>query len=164
MSAYSIPALMSLMPLLAIAAAADVAQRTVPNWISVVIAISGIAAQVNGGGWRTAAISAAVALALGALLVIPWSMRLLGGGDLKLAVGAAAWMGLERILPFLLATALAGGVLAIPFLKSLTAIGRELLIAASLRRVGEGALSPTERKVPFAVAIAVGAVAAVAVG
>jgi prepilin peptidase CpaA len=164
MSAYSIPALMPLIALLAIAAAADVAQRTVPNWISVGIAVSGIAAQTSNGGWRAAASSAAVALALGALLIVPWSKRLIGGGDLKLAVGAAAWMGLGRILPFLLATALVGGVLAVPFLKSLTAVGRELLVALSRRRVGTEAPSTTERKVPFAVAIAVGAVAAAVVG
>jgi prepilin peptidase CpaA len=150
--------------LLAIAAAADVADRAVPNWISVAMAISGIVAQASVGGWRAAALSTAVALALGALLVVPWSMRLMGGGDLKLAVGAAAWMGLGRILPFLLATALVGGVLAVPFLKSLAAAGREMLVAVSRRRVGAAAPSTTERKVPFAVAIAVGAVAAVAVG
>jgi prepilin peptidase CpaA len=165
MSAYSIPALMPFITLLAIAAAADVAERTVPNWISVAIAASGIAAQASTGGWRAAASSAAVALALGTLLVVPWSMRLVGGGDLKLASAAAAWMGLGRILPFMLATALAGGVLALPFLKSLAAVGRELLVAASLRRVGAGALPPPrERNVPFAVAIAIGAAAAAAMG
>jgi prepilin peptidase CpaA len=164
MSISPTPHLMLFVALLAIAASADVAKRIVPNSISVALAVSGIAAQAITGGWRAAAISTAVALALGALLLVPWSMSFVGGGDVKLAVGAAAWMGGARIVPFLLATALAGGVLAIPFLKSLTAVGRELLVAASQGRVGARALSPAERKVPFAVAIAVGAVAAVAAG
>jgi len=74
---------------LAGAAAVDVARRRIPNAIAVALLAAGVAAQWAAGGWPAAATSAAVALGVGAALAVPWSMRLLGGGDLKLAAATA---------------------------------------------------------------------------
>ena len=41
---------------------------------------------------------------------------MLGGGDVKLLAAAALWTGSAALLPFLMATALAGGLLAALFL------------------------------------------------
>lgn len=166
MATYRIEHLALLGVLLAIAATADLAARRVPNSIPVALLVSGLAAQASVQGWRAAAGAAAVALAAGALLLLAWARRLVGGGDLKLAVGVAAWMGTGRIVAFVLATALVGGALAIPFLRSFASARRELLVAAAQARVGGGggARPPPERKVPFAVAIALGAAVAIAGG
>jgi prepilin peptidase CpaA len=149
--------------LLALAACADVARRRVPNAIAVALLVAGVAAQWAAGGWRAAAAAGAVALAVGAALVLPWTMRLVGGGDLKLAAATAAWMGTGRVGTFLLATALAGGAVAIPFLRGARATVAELVLtAAGGRGGGGGPASAPARRVPLAVAIAVGAAVAAA--
>jgi prepilin peptidase CpaA len=165
MATYRIEHLVLLGVLLAIAASTDLAARRVPNSIPVVLVLSGLAIQVSSLGWRAAASSAAVALACGALLLGAWSMRLVGGGDLKLAVAVAAWMGTGRIVAFVLATALVAGALAVPFLRSFARARRELLVAAAEARVGIGGGAPRsrERTVPFAVAVALGAAVALGV-
>lgn len=152
--------------LLALAAGCDVFRRRVPNPIIVALLLGGLASHVATDGWRAAAAAAAVALMIGALLVVPWSIRIIGGGDLKLVAATAAWMGPGRIGAFVLATALVGGVLAVPFLRGLRATRDELLVAAAQARVaGPGAGAPIRaRRVPLAVAIALGAAAAVAMG
>lgn len=151
--------------LLAVAAAQDVAARVVPNWLSVSLAVSGVAVHLSAGGLPAAARVVAVALALGAVLLIPWSMRVLGGGDLKLVVGVAAWLGPQRLGAFVLVTAIAGGILAIPFLHRVHRMQRELVVGVSLAAMnaateGKG----PQRRVPYAVAIAVGALTAVTRG
>jgi prepilin peptidase CpaA len=47
------------------------------------------------------------------VLLPVWARGYLGGGDLKMAVATAAWVGLGRMPQYLLATALAGGILAV---------------------------------------------------
>ena len=78
-------------------------------------------------GYPLAALSAGLswqpqlwAFALGGLMlviaVIMFVLGLMGGGDGKLLAAAAIWTGPERVLDFLIATALAGGILALALL------------------------------------------------
>jgi prepilin peptidase CpaA len=91
-------------------------------------------------------------------------MRLVGGGDVKLAAATAAWMGTDRVGMFLVATALAGGAVAIPFLRGARATVAELVVTAAGARgsAGSGTVPAPARRVPLAVAIAVGAAVAAA--
>lgn len=148
--------LVLLLPLLAIAAASDLAMRRVPNWLVVAIAGAGVAHQLGHAGVRAAALAALVALVLGAVLVVPWRLALMGAGDLKLAVSVACWLSPGRLAPFLLVAALVGGVLGIPHyvaaLRRLQgAVALEGSLSRAVARAGAGG-----RQVPLGIAIALG--------
>jgi prepilin peptidase CpaA len=76
-----------------------------------------------------------------------FSQSMIGGGDAKLLAAASLWFGFETLLPFLAATALAGGVLSLTYL------------AFSAAKVGLGQESALARTVPYGAAIAAGALA-----
>ncbi len=105
--------LLMLTAMLALAASSDVARRKIPNWITVAIAVTGLASQWMGGGVRAAAGGLLAGIGIGAFLAPFWMKRGLGGGDLKLGVAAALWVGLSRLPHYLLASALVGAVVAV---------------------------------------------------
>ncbi|MFQ5467332.1 MAG: prepilin peptidase [Kiloniellaceae bacterium] len=77
----------------------------------------------------------------------------LGGGDVKFLAAAALWAGFEHLLPLLVYTALAGGVLALGLVAARRAIGAlpgwagpDTPIRPRFLRIGEA--------VPYGVAIA----------
>ncbi len=98
--------------LLGVAAAWDVARRRIPNGLTVGIAAAGLVVQVLDGGAGGALSGLTAGTIAGALLWPAWAGGALGGGDLKLAVAAGVWVGLPRLLPFALATAVAAGAIA----------------------------------------------------
>src|SRR6266568_3210139 len=102
-----------LIAMLALAASSDVACRKIPNWITVAIAVTGLASQWMGGGVRAAAGGLVAGLAIGALLAPFWMKKGIGGGDLKLGVAAAVWVGLSQAPQYLLASSLVGAVVAL---------------------------------------------------
>lgn len=73
--------------------------------------------------------------------------RLFGGGDAKLLAAASLWLGGAALLPFVMWMALSGGVLGL-------VIGLSRLI-----RLSSGTSSPN-RDVPYGIALAIGAIAA----
>ena len=91
------------------------------------------------GGWR----SLLVAVAVGALVLVvgtlPFSLGWIGGGDVKLVAACACALEWTQVVPLLIYTALAGGLLA--------------LVLFALRRLGKLS-GPVE--MPYAVAIAAG--------
>ena len=152
--------------LLLAASLSDVAWRRIPNLIVLPLAATGGVAQLYLGGPSRFLSGLAAGAIVFALLLIPWRKGLLGGGDLKLAVAAALWLAPERLPVFLLAGALAGGVIAIAvYASSATAERREVrrnLAAAAL--TGNLGMLPAGREarrtVPYAVALATGAMVA----
>ena len=147
--------LIAVFPLLVIVAALkDVTSFTIPNWISIgLVAVfypAALAAGVSLGG-----IGVATAVGAGALLVgigmfyAGW----MGGGDAKLLAACALWMGWPTVLPFLLATALAGGALALILMQM-----RSNLLKPYLQR-GPAWMERlvTAPDSPYGLAIAVGA-------
>ncbi len=98
---------------LAIACASDVAQRRVPNAVVLPLAVAGLAAQwVSGGPWALLW-GAAAGLGVLALLVVPWALGKVGGGDVKLAAAAATWLGPARLPGFLVVAGLASAAVGI---------------------------------------------------
>jgi prepilin peptidase CpaA len=93
----------------------DLATRTIPNWASLGIAISGIASR-GLGGLEAMAWSFGVAVALFAVLVLLHARGWLGGGDVKLLAAAALGLAPALMPRFLLVVALAGGALALAHL------------------------------------------------
>jgi prepilin peptidase CpaA len=146
--------------LLAVAVAADVAQRRIPNVVVAPIAMAGLAVQWGIGGASAAGLSALGALGVLLLLLLPWMSGKLGGGDVKLIAATAVWIGPSGLLPFLAFTAVAGAPVA---------LAARLVHLVRLRREAPGATPhgghlPLPRAVhetvPMAAAIALGAFAA----
>ncbi|MFY3744678.1 prepilin peptidase [Anaeromyxobacter sp. Red801] len=156
--------------LLAVAAASDAAGRRISNRITVPLAVGGIAVQAAAGGLVGAAGALVAVAAVGALLWVPWSRGWLGGGDWKLAVAAAPWVGLGSLASYLTTSAVAaGGLAAVAWLASGGAarrdIGSNLRAAAAGRPVSIPARAAGDRvSVPAGAAFAAGALAAVVMG
>jgi prepilin peptidase CpaA len=136
-------------PLLMIAAGTgDVLTLRIPNWLNLFIAgCFLVLALAAGMPWGILGLHLAAGtgmLVLGALLL---GLGLFGGGDAKLLASASLWIGVEGLLPFLFATSLAGGLLA-------------LWIAGSRLLPGARRTEPGRADVPYGFAIAAGAIVA----
>jgi prepilin peptidase CpaA len=148
----------------------DLRRRRIPNAISGLVLVIGIAVRVFHGGWPAGLSSLAASVLLLAVLYPAWRAGGIGGGDVKLAAATAAWVGLSHLVWFALSAAVAGGVVAaICYLfapPSTRAEVRANLVLAGL----QGNLPPAEashRKghvsLPYAVAIGGGAAVALLV-
>lgn len=149
--------LVAVFPLLVIVAALkDVTSFIIPNWLTIAIAAAFYPAAIAAGA-SLGVIGAATAVGVAALLVgmgmyyAGW----MGGGDAKMLAGCALWMGWPTVLPFLLATALAGGALALILMQM-----RSNLIRPYLQR-GPAWMTQlvSVKDAPYGVAIAIGALA-----
>jgi prepilin peptidase CpaA len=141
---------------LAAAALSDVARRRIPNRIIAVVALAGVARQLLAG-----APVAALAAAGGVLLVATlfWLRGVLGGGDVKLLAASALLVPAGLVPLLLLATALAGGVLAALNLGLRGRVGVPARAPGAWRRVLRCEAWRIRRgaPMPYGVAIAVGA-------
>jgi len=146
--------------LVIVAALTDLVTFTIPNWISVALAVAfapaAFAAHVS---LPDIGISLAVGLAVLAAAAGMFALGWVGGGDAKLMTAAALWLGLKGLVPFLIFTALAGGALAVALLGLRSAWLRPIAHAGPnwARRLA----TPGE-SAPYGVAIAAGALAAFA--
>jgi prepilin peptidase CpaA len=106
--------------LFAAAAATDALDRRIPNALSLALALVGLArialALAAGEPLLPLAGDLAAAAAVFALAAAAFHFRLLGGGDVKLLAAGALWLGTAALVPYLTATVLAGGLLALLFL------------------------------------------------
>jgi len=133
------------------AAACDLARYLIPNTLS--IALVGVflpAALVAGLSPESMLFHVLAGTAVFAAGFVLFACNAIGGGDVKLLAAAATWTGWSTLAPFLLAVALAGGLVAL------------VLISARLIWSGDGPgrtgplgrlLSPGQG-VPYATAIA----------
>ena len=106
------PAVVSVLIFCIPAAWCDLRSRRIPNVIPALLLACGVVEALL-RGWQTAAMLAgivAVALLAGTLA---FSLRLIGGGDVKLLAAAAGTLGFPTCVPFLLFTMLSGGILAL---------------------------------------------------
>lgn len=139
---------------LLIAAANDIYEFKIPNWISILLVcaypLAGIAVGAPPHVMAEGALIGAAALTVGFCL---FAARIIGGGDAKLLAAATPWLGLTGLGVFLLNTAIAGLVLAIAM-----GMFRKLPVlpvyahAPWLIRLHE-----RKKDLPYAVAIAAGA-------
>ena len=125
------------------AAISDARTRRISNRLSAGLALLG-------AGAASAVADLAVAIVVFGLGAIAFRFRVLGGGDVKLLAASALWLGLGEIGAFLLATAFAGGLLAMIFL------GWQLL------RPGPR-LTSKPPSLPYAIAIAAGGIMTTAI-
>ena len=102
--------------------------------------------------WLAALGITAIVFTVGAVFFF---LRLTGGGDVKLLAATALWPGPELILPFLLVTAVAGGVLS---LAALFHLGILRPRSASASALNVPRMSYFKARVPYGLAIVTGGV------
>lgn len=123
--------------LLVIAAIGDIRSYTIPNWLSVSIALLFILHTILAPpGIQAIAVHLAVAAVIFVGSTLLFIKGAFGGGDVKLLSSLALWVGLIDMPRLLVIMAIAGGLLAITII------------------IVRWHLKSTDRRLPYGVAIA----------
>jgi prepilin peptidase CpaA len=149
---------LSLFPILMIMSAlSDVATMTIPNRVSIALALAFYpTAFLDGLSVQAVAASTGVGLALLIVGAGMFALRWVGGGDAKLFAAAGLWIGLTGLAPYLLWATLAGGMFSLGLI-----LMRGWAQPYTVGATGwVGRLLEPKGDVPFGVAIAAGALAA----
>ena len=98
--------------LLVAAAAIDLRTRTIPNWLTVAVALLAPLAWWSVGLplWPDAAWQIGVAIGVFALFALFFYLGMMGGGDVKLASALALWFAPVATFQFIVITSIAGGI------------------------------------------------------
>ncbi|MBA3834575.1 MAG: prepilin peptidase [Pseudomonadota bacterium] len=133
--------------LLVAAAVIDVRTYTISNRLNVAVALLAPAFWWSVGLplWPGVAVQIALALGVLAIFYVFFSIGMMGGGDVKLAAALALWLPPGAMLHFVVLMSLAGGVLTLVY-----------VLSHRLRS------KPGRPKIPYGVAIAIGALAILA--
>lgn len=125
--------------LLLVAAATDIAARTIANRLNLAIALLAPAYWAATGLplWPGVALQIGAAAVLFALLIGAFAMGWMGGGDVKLLGALALWLPGDTLAQMLIVMSVAGGVVTLA-----------VLIVHRLRRL------PANPEIPYGVAIA----------
>lgn len=97
-----------------LAAIADVRTRRIPNALAIVLFICGLILNAF-AGWHALAADLAISLAVLFVGSIAFSLKLIGGGDVKLLAASAGTLAYPAGVAFLLYTLLCGGVIAVAY-------------------------------------------------
>lgn len=151
-----------LVALLVLAAVLDVRTLRIPNWLTLTGFAAAVLFHLSGAagalGWWAPLSGAALALAL---LLPLWMLRVMGAGDVKLMGVVGAFLGPAGLVPALLFTCVAAGVLALAWAARRGVIGQ---LAPNLRFVAtclfaSPGRAPSVGSFPYAVGICAGTVA-----
>lgn len=151
----------------------DAKTRRLPNVLTLGGLVVALCAQAGFGGWG-GFLDGLAAAGLAAALFIPMVLiRAVGAGDFKMMAAASALIGLRALPIFLFACSVAGLVVMVVMLACRQASGARLkhYFRSAFdwrydRAAGKAALPPKEDerfRIPFGVAIAIGAVTTVGV-
>ncbi|MBS0296579.1 MAG: prepilin peptidase [Proteobacteria bacterium] len=145
-------------PALMIASAiSDLTTMTIPNRITGALILAFFPAAIM-AGLSPSAILACVGVGAACLVggAVMFALRWIGGGDAKVIAGAGLWLGVSGIGPFLMWTAVAGGLFGLSLLFARS--WAQPYVGYGPRWVGR--LLEPKGDIPYGVAIAVGALAA----
>jgi prepilin peptidase CpaA len=135
----------------------DVRSRRIPNWLTGSLALAALAAH-SFSGLRAVAISLLVMAVLTAAGTLIYSKGGIGGGDIKLAIAASGMLSYPLCVPFLLYSAIGGGILAVAFIVFRGNARASLARAVSITMgVPQEDASRKSAMLPYAVAFAFGA-------
>jgi prepilin peptidase CpaA len=152
--------------LLLAGAASDVRSAKIPNWLVLAGLVAAALAAVFGGGPAALGFALLAGLVAFAIGFSGFALGAIGGGDAKFLVVGAVLVGLPHLMPFLLATAVLGGILVMGTVlwqrKGIEATVMTRDLAKSMVTLGRkgyrGRLGEEGRLVvPYGVAIAAGA-------
>jgi prepilin peptidase CpaA len=151
-----------------VAAAGDLRNRRIPNWLAACGLAAGFVLQGALAGWpgiRAAFLGCGLAL----LIYVPlFALRAMGGGDVKLMAAVGSLAGPQNWLVIFILASLAGGVWALLLILSRGAMGQALINAVHIlteagrlrppyqSRPELDVAHPKALSVPHGVAIAVG--------
>jgi prepilin peptidase CpaA len=149
------PMLLTLVGAIVLAGAAyDAATLTIPNWVSLVLlALFPIAALVAGLNWTEVGIHFAIGFAALAGGMALFAAGMIGGGDAKMFAALSLYVGAANFGAYILAVAMAGGVLAC----ALLALRRFAWLGLLERLQGVKHLAINGAGIPYGIAIAAGA-------
>jgi prepilin peptidase CpaA len=148
-------------------AVVDVRGARIPNRLTYTALVTALllrAALLGESGLKSGATGMLIS---GGLFLLLFALGAMGGGDMKLMAAVGAWVGSTQVLTLILASAIAGGVLAVGRMIFGNTVGPTLrntmhlihyLLASGLQPHPElNVQSSGSQRVPFGVAIAVGA-------
>ena len=99
----------------AAAAALDVEQRRIPNWLTYPGIILGVLLRGLLLGWGGAASALAGSVLAGGIFLLFYVVHAMGAGDVKLVAAIGSLLGPTDAVVMLLATAMCGGMLALVY-------------------------------------------------
>mgnify|MGYP001180504981 CR=1 FL=1 len=143
--------------LMIIAGAGDALSMRIPNWLTALIALTFFPmAVMTAMPLDVLGLHLLVGIAMFVLGFALFALGLFGGGDAKLLAAAGLWIGWPDLVPFLVLTAFAGGVLALCVgLWSAVNFASEVEDGRIFRHLGS--IKPN---VPYGYAFAIGAILA----
>jgi prepilin peptidase CpaA len=143
-----------------LAACSDLAARRIPNALTFGLAVLAVGLSALHGLW-SAAVSVLLFLVVFLAGSVPYGRGWIGGGDVKLLAAGAAIANWPGAITFLLATAIAGGILSTVELARqgrLRLTVNRLAVATAAGDLASGMDSDhARRKLPYALAITAGA-------
>lgn len=155
--------------LLVFAAVNDAKKYIIPNWVSVFL-IGLFILQVfvtatmsqSEMVWLPILESIATAVVITAIFFVLFVLGHMGGGDVKLIGAISLWAGPTLVIPFLLLTAIAGGLLSFVWIirrrirqKQIASFKRRAAILGDVTTAPKPGIKPY---LPYGIAIAVGGV------
>lgn len=166
MSTSSLILLFLLTPWLVVLCRSDIRCRRLPNVWTLGGLVGAFAVRGGWAGWSGVADAAAAGGMCVLFLLLPFLVRAAGGGDVKMLAACGAFLGVERMFPFLISVSFAGFIVAVVLVVVRPATGARLMHGLRVlvdwrydRAAGRTALpARTDEKgrVPFGVAIALG--------
>jgi prepilin peptidase CpaA len=114
------------------AAIIDTSTRRIPNWLSLPFLAAGILVHFANSGWQGCGTSIAGMGLAAVLFGLPCSLRLMGMGDLKLALGVGAWIGPGQFVFAFLFSGMAAGLMAACYALLHPSPGRRLETAGEV--------------------------------
>ena len=149
-----------------VAAAWDVRQGRIPNRLTYGAMVSGLVLRTASESWRGTLDGLAAGLIGGGVFFLFFLVRGMGAGDVKLMAAVGVWSGWHQIAVVMLATALAGGILALGYmvirrrgfhtLKNLGTLFRYHLAFGLAPHPEINLQNPQAIRFPYALAIAAG--------
>ncbi len=107
-----------------IGAISDVRSNRIPNWLTYGGLVLALALRAALGGWHGLGQGVAGVLFGGGIFFVFFVVHGMGAGDVKLMAAVAGWVGLHQTFRVLIATALAGGILAVFYMILYKRVGR----------------------------------------
>lgn len=146
-----------------VAAAAyfDLRERRIPNWLTLPGLVIGLLLHATYGGTAGLISGLTGAVAGAALLILPFALGWMGGGDLKLLAAVGALMGVSFTLTTLLFALAAGGIIAVVWLAIKGSLLGSLKYMILVWLPASGAKpAALKTSIPFGPALGLGAIVA----
>lgn len=144
----------------------DVLTGRIPNWLTYGGIVTAFFLRASFGGWREMGGALTGGLLGGGVFFLFFLVRAMGAGDVKLMTALGGLAGVEQVVGILLASAIAGGVLAAGYmiyyrqvrrtLRNVGALARFHLVSGVQPHPEINLSNEKAIKIPYAVAIAVG--------